>query len=213
MALGIGLEPVRELVLRDVDRQVRRERQVGQVVDVHLVVQRQRVVALAPVVADARPCGRRSGCRRRAAQARGDRKPGLAAADHQHGRIAIRVGAASCQSSSQFRRRSRASIGFAGGVDCRCSPRGRAAPATSCERPGAHPPRSGHRRSRNTPLQGPKAVSKLKIASIASVPARVTQRGGVRFCGIREISGRVRASVSPVSPRWRRGRPWFRWSR
>ena len=51
--LHIGLEPVGELVLRDVGRPVRRKRHVGQVIDLHLVVQRQRVVALAPVVADA----------------------------------------------------------------------------------------------------------------------------------------------------------------
>ena len=54
-ALDIGLEPVGELVLRDVGRPGRRKRHVGQVIDLHLVVQRQRVVALAPVVADARP--------------------------------------------------------------------------------------------------------------------------------------------------------------
>ena len=51
--LDIGLEPVGELVLGDVGRPVRREQHVGQVVDLHLVVQRQRMIALAPVVADA----------------------------------------------------------------------------------------------------------------------------------------------------------------
>ena len=66
-AFDIGLEPAGELVLRDVGRPVRRERHVRQVVDLHLVVQGERVVALAPVVADARPRGRRSACRPAAA--------------------------------------------------------------------------------------------------------------------------------------------------
>jgi hypothetical protein len=53
-ALHIGLEPGGQLVLGDVGRPVRRERHVGQMIDVHLIVQDQRVIALAPVVADAR---------------------------------------------------------------------------------------------------------------------------------------------------------------
>ena len=51
--LDIGFEPVGELVLRDVDGKCRRKRQIGQVVDVHFIVQRQRMIARAPVVADA----------------------------------------------------------------------------------------------------------------------------------------------------------------
>jgi hypothetical protein len=53
--LDIGLEPAGELVLGNVGRPARRKRHVGQVVDVHLVVQGERMVAPAPVVADARP--------------------------------------------------------------------------------------------------------------------------------------------------------------
>src|SRR5262252_96183 len=52
-AVHIGFEPRGELVLRDIGRPVRRKRHVGQVVDVHLVVQDQRVITVAPVVADA----------------------------------------------------------------------------------------------------------------------------------------------------------------
>ena len=52
-ALDIGLEPVGELVLGDEHRPGRRERHQRQVVDVHLVVQRERMVAQPPVVADA----------------------------------------------------------------------------------------------------------------------------------------------------------------
>ena len=52
--VDIGLEPVGELVLGDIDRPVRRERHIGQVIDLHLIVQRQRVIAFAPIVADPR---------------------------------------------------------------------------------------------------------------------------------------------------------------
>src|SRR5262245_1360594 len=52
---SVGVEPVRKLVLRNVDGPVRGEWHVGQVVHVHLVVQRQGVVATAPVVAHAGP--------------------------------------------------------------------------------------------------------------------------------------------------------------
>ena len=50
--------------------------------------------------------------------------------------------------------------------------------------------------SRSTPLPGPNAVSKAKIASIASLPARDTQRGGVRAGGKWKFFGCVRARVS-----------------
>ena len=89
--LDIGLEPVGELVLGDIDRPIRRERHVGQVVDLHLVVQRQRVVALAPVVADARPAVDDQGVDLQLLQPRRDRKPGVSAADHQHVGIAVGI--------------------------------------------------------------------------------------------------------------------------
>ncbi len=53
-ALGIGLEPICQLVLWNEDWPCRRKRHVRQVVDVHFVVQRQRMIALAPIVADPR---------------------------------------------------------------------------------------------------------------------------------------------------------------
>ncbi len=53
-AFHIGLEPGGQLVFGNVGRPVWRKRHVRQVVDLHLVVQDQRVIALAPVVADAR---------------------------------------------------------------------------------------------------------------------------------------------------------------
>ena len=56
------------------------------------------------------------------------------------------------------------------------------------------PWRSGTRR--RMPLPGPKAVVNSKIASRHCVPARATQRGGVRFGGMRKFAGCVRASVS-----------------
>src|SRR3712207_7413039 len=50
--LGVDLEPVGQHVLWDEHRPGPREGHVGQVVDARLVVQRQRVVAAAPAVAD-----------------------------------------------------------------------------------------------------------------------------------------------------------------
>jgi hypothetical protein len=61
------------------------------VIHVHLVVQRQRVVALAPAVADARPAIDDQRVDLELREPRGDREPGLAAADHEHGRIAVRI--------------------------------------------------------------------------------------------------------------------------
>ena len=87
----VGLEPAGELVLRDVDRPVRRKRHVRQMVHVHLVVQRERVVALAPVVADARPAIDDQRIDLQLCKARGDREPGLPAAHHEHHRIALVV--------------------------------------------------------------------------------------------------------------------------
>ena len=90
-AVDIGFEPVGELVLRDVGRPVRRKQHVGQVIDLHLVVQRQRVVALAPVVADPRLAVDDQRVDLQLLQPRGDAQPGLAAADHQHGRVAVGI--------------------------------------------------------------------------------------------------------------------------
>ena len=51
--LDVGFEPVGQLVLGNEDRPGRRKRHQRQVIDVHFVVQGERVVAQAPVVADA----------------------------------------------------------------------------------------------------------------------------------------------------------------
>ena len=61
-------------------------------IDVHLVVERQGVVAPAPVVADARPAIDDERVDAERLQARGDRKAGLPAADDEHLGISIGVG-------------------------------------------------------------------------------------------------------------------------
>jgi hypothetical protein len=48
---NVRLEPSCQFVLGDVGRPVRRERHERQVIDVRLIVQGQRVIALAPMVA------------------------------------------------------------------------------------------------------------------------------------------------------------------
>jgi hypothetical protein len=89
--VDIGFEPVGELVLRDVGRPVRRERHVGQVIDLDLVVQGQRVIALAPIVADPRLAVDDQRVDLELLQPRGDRQPGLSAADHQHIGVAVGI--------------------------------------------------------------------------------------------------------------------------
>ena len=49
----IGLEPVGQLVLGNVRRPVWRERHVGEMIDLDLIVQRQGVISQPPVVANA----------------------------------------------------------------------------------------------------------------------------------------------------------------
>ena len=89
--LDVGLEPVGELVLGDVDGPVRRERHVGQVIHVHLVMQGERVVAPPPVVADARPAIDDEGIDAELAKPGGDRQTRLAATDDEHVRVAAAV--------------------------------------------------------------------------------------------------------------------------
>ncbi len=86
--LGIGLEPAGQLVLGDVGGPVRRERHVGQVVDLDLVVQRQRVVAQAPIIADPLVAVDPQGIDAELGQPCGDREPRLPAADDQDRRVA-----------------------------------------------------------------------------------------------------------------------------
>ena len=90
--LDIGLEPVGELVLRNVGRPVRREVQIGQVIDLNLIMQRQRMVALAPIVADTLLAIDDQRIDVQLFQPRGDGKAGLAAADHEDGRVAVGIG-------------------------------------------------------------------------------------------------------------------------
>ena len=68
----------------------------------HFVVQGERVVALAPVVADALVAIDDQRVDAERAEPRRDREPRLAAAHHQHGRIVIGVGRALWRWSSQF---------------------------------------------------------------------------------------------------------------
>ena len=91
--LGVDLEPVRQHVLRDEDRPGSREGHVGQVVDARLVVQRQRVVAVAPAIADPRLAVHHERVDAEQAQPRRDREPRLRGADHQHGGVAVGIGA------------------------------------------------------------------------------------------------------------------------
>ena len=90
-ALDISLEPVGKLVLRNIDRPIRRERHIGHVIDLHLVVQRQGMIALAPVVADALLAVDDQRIDPQRLQPGRDRQPGMAAADHQHVRIAAGI--------------------------------------------------------------------------------------------------------------------------
>ena len=64
-------------------------------IDVDLVVQRQRVIALAPVVADARVAVDDQRIDAELLQPRGDAQPGLPASDDQHGGIAVGISALS----------------------------------------------------------------------------------------------------------------------
>ena len=57
----------------------------------HLIVQDQRVIALAPVVADALFAIDDQRIDLQLREARGDRKSGVSAADHEHIRVAIGI--------------------------------------------------------------------------------------------------------------------------
>ena len=91
--VGVELEPVSQHVLRDVFRPGRRKFHVGQMVQVDRVVQRQRVVALPPAVADARPLLDDKGIDAQLVQPRRDRETRLGGADHQHRRLPVVIGA------------------------------------------------------------------------------------------------------------------------
>ncbi len=108
--LGVELEPVGELVLRDVDRPVVRERHVRKVVHADFVVQLQGAVALAPDVADALAAVDHERVDVHLAKPRRHHQPGLAGADHQHVGVARwrsrrrpRAGRASSPASARWR--------------------------------------------------------------------------------------------------------------
>ena len=200
-ALHIGLEPAGELVLRNVGRPVRRKRHVGQVIDLHLVVQRQRVIALAPVVADARLAIDDQRVDLQLREPRRDREPGLPAADDQHGRVAVGVGGGCLAQVEPVRAAEIARVGLAG----------RPRPADPLlvaldlvergeQRPGLRRAAVGAGTSRSTPLPRPCAVSKLKIASIgARAGARhLARRGALR---IEPEAGRRAARMRAFSSR------------
>ena len=88
----IGLEPVGQLVLWDVGGPACREGHIGHVIDLHLIVQGQRVIAQPPVVADAGITVDDQGIDPEMAEPRGNRQSGLTTAHHNHCRVAIRVG-------------------------------------------------------------------------------------------------------------------------
>ena len=91
--VGIELEPVPQHVLGDVGRPGRRERHVGQVVDVDGVVQRQGMVAPPPAVADARPLLHHQRVHPQLVQPGRHGQAGLRAAHHDHRGVVILVGA------------------------------------------------------------------------------------------------------------------------
>ena len=85
----VHLEPVADLVLRREDRPVLRERQVGQVVVPDGVVQAQRLVAAAPLVAGAGVPVDDDVVDAELAQPRAQRDAALAAADHHDVGLAV----------------------------------------------------------------------------------------------------------------------------
>ena len=90
--LDIGLEPVRQLVLGNEHRESRRERHQRQVIDVHLVVQGERVIAPPPVVADPLVAIDDQSIHAQRPQARGGGKARLPAANDEHDGITVLVG-------------------------------------------------------------------------------------------------------------------------
>ena len=172
--------------------QRRRERHVGQVVDLDLVVQRERVVALAPVVADALVLVDDERVDADLPEPGRDGQTRLAAADDQHRRLAVRRRPGSwCAGPASCRRRSCASRPPRSAGACRSFPRSPSAPRARSSRTQACEGLSAG--SRTTPLPRPTAVSNSKSASITSMPSRRTRRGGVRPSAM----AKPRAPVAP----------------
>ena len=90
--VDIALQPVRDLVLRNVFRKGHRERQIAQMIDRRLVVQLQPAIAQPPIVADALLVIDDKRGKTEASQLNGCRDAGMAAADDEHVGIAVVIG-------------------------------------------------------------------------------------------------------------------------
>ena len=88
----VGLEPAGDLVLGDVGRPVRREGQVGQMIDLYLIVQGQCMVPVAPVVPDAFFAINDERIDLQLRQLRCDGQPRVSSADHKDRRIPVGIG-------------------------------------------------------------------------------------------------------------------------
>ena len=85
---GVMLKPIGQHVFRDVFRPGRREGHIGQVVHMHLVMQRQRMIALAPIIPDATMLFDHKRIQPKLTKPRRNPKPRLARANYQHNRVA-----------------------------------------------------------------------------------------------------------------------------
>ena len=89
---GVMLKPIGQHVLRDVFRPGWRELHIGQVVHMHLVMQRQGMIALAPIIPDATVLFDHQRIQPQLAKPRRYAKPRLARANYQHNGVAVREG-------------------------------------------------------------------------------------------------------------------------
>jgi hypothetical protein len=159
-------------------------------IDLHLVVQRQRVIALAPVVADARLAIDDQRVDLQLGQPRRDREPGLPAADHQHGRVAVRIGGGCLAQIEPVRAAEVARVGLPGRprladallVALDRVERGQQRPGLGALRAGGQPQHAA---------AAPCAVSNEKIASIAR--RRRASPGAARYAADRAGSRRPRS--------------------
>ena len=199
-ALDIGLEPVRQLVLGDVDRPGRRERHIGQVVDVHLVVQGQRVIAHAPVVADARvPVDdQRVDAELRRAARDGQARPGRRRPPARPDRGRRRRAPCGAGRASSRRRNRASSLGVSrrrlncSSWPCSSSQRGD-------QRPGA-PARRRRARAARRRCRGRTRSRTRRSPRCSRCRRGATQRGGVRSGGIWKLRGlRARQRLGAAS--------------
>ena len=150
-------------------------------IDLHLVVQGEGVIALAPVVTNPGMAVDHQRVHVQLREPRSNRQAGLPAADYQYRGVPVFVGHCGLAQVEP--------VGAAkvSGVGVACRPcfahvlfeaaQALAAPSTA-SMPSACRLSAGSGMRRTTPSPRPSAVSKEKKASVASVPARVTLRGG-----------------------------------